>query len=327
MRERRKDLHEDQNKKKKRTTRLESQKSGETGNGTNGTEADHVTVCGTGVLGCGRHGAGNAGGNAGAAGAGDPGHGDGAGSHGQLGGGGALRADDGGADGVVNDGGRGGDRGDDGAAAGEDGDGGGGGGRGRGSRGRRSGRGRDRSSAGKNTELSGVLVGLGGPVDEHDSVSAGRGGRWGQAAGSPGEFTAVGNGVGNGHHGLAVGRGALAENQCNRSRGGRLPGDRVSLAQGHGAAGVGSVERVTAGRSTAGGWVEGSRVGVGRDGGDEASGNSEELHFVWGLLADREIGSFLFSFWRGVGMNFLFSWVELDGGFVKNDTSQWTLGL
>lgn len=127
--------------------------------------------------------------------------------------------------------------------------------------------------------MSGVLVGLGGVVDEHDSVSAGGSGRRIKARGRPSEMTAVGDFVGNGHHGLAVGGRALAENQGNGARGGGLPGDVVGLSQSHGAAGVGVVDRVTAGTGTAGGRVEGGRVGVGRDGGDEASSNSEELHF------------------------------------------------
>lgn len=261
-------------KQEKKKTHLKGQKSGETGNSTNGTEADHVTVGGTSVLGSSGDGAGHRGGHARGAGAGDPGNGDGASAERQLG---ALGADDGGADGVVDDGAQGGGGGglDDGAAAGEDGDGGGGGRGGRGS----SRRGRDGDSAGKDTELSGVLVGLGGPVDEHDSVSAGGSGGGSEVGGCPGEFTAVGDGVGNGQDGLAVGGGALAEDQSDRAGGGRVPGDGVGLAQGHGAAGVGGVERITAGTGAAGSWVEGSRVGVGRDRGDEASSNSEELHF------------------------------------------------
>lgn len=257
---------------KNKGNHLESQKSGKTGNSTNGTEADHVAVRGTSVLGSSGDGAGHRGRHARGTGAGYPGDGDGAGSEGQLG---ALGADDGGADGVVDDGGGGGGL-DDGAAAGEDGDGGGGGRSGRGS----SGGGGNRDSAGKDTELSGVLIGLGGPVDEHDSVSAGGSGGGSEVGGSPGVFTAVGDLVGNGHDGLAVSGRALAENQSDGTGGGRVPGDGVGLAQGHGLAGVGGVESITAGTGAAGSWVEGSRVGVSGDGGDEAGSNSEELHFV-----------------------------------------------
>ena len=105
--------------------------------------------------------------------------------------------------------------------------------------------------------MSGVLVGLGGPVDEHDSVSAGGSGRWSEVGGGPGVFTRVGDRVGNGQDGLAVGGRTLAENQGNGARGGRVPGDGVGLSQGHGAAGVGGVESITAGTGTAGSWVEG----------------------------------------------------------------------
>lgn len=135
---------------------------------------------------CSRDGAGHGGRHARGAGAGDPGDGGSASSDGQLG---ALRADDGGADGVVGDGAQGSGRGrlDHGAAAGEDGD---GGGRSNGGRSRR----RDnRGAAGEDTELSGVLVSLGGPVDEHDSVSAGGSGRGVEVGGGPGVFTGVGD--------------------------------------------------------------------------------------------------------------------------------------
>lgn len=116
--ERLKNLHEGNEE-----THLKSQKSGKTGNGTDGTEADHVAVRGTSVLRSSGDGVGDSGGHARGTGAGDPGDGDGTGSEGQLG---ALGADDGCADGVVDDGGGGGGL-DHGAAAGEDGDGCGGG--------------------------------------------------------------------------------------------------------------------------------------------------------------------------------------------------------
>lgn len=275
-------------KKETKKTHLKSQKSGKTGNSTNGTEADHVAVRGTSVLGSSGDGVGHSGGHARGTGAGDPGDGDGAGSERQLG---ALGADDGCADGVVDDGGGGG-RLDDGAAAGEDGDGCSGSRSGGSSGGRR---GRGNNSTGKDTELSGVLVGLGGPVDEHDSVSTGGSGGRSEVGGSPGVFTAVGDLLGNGQDGLAVGRRTLAENQGDRTGSGRVPGDGVGLTQSDRAASVGGVESITAGTSAAGSWVEGSRVGVGRDGGDEASSNSEELHFVlFDLIVRRRVEERLF---------------------------------
>lgn len=126
--------------------------------------------------------------------------------------------------------------------------------------------------------MSGVLVGLGGPVDEHDTVSASGSGGGVKAGRCPGEFTAVGDGGGDSQHRLAVGGRSLAKNQSDRARSGRLPGDRVGLIQGHGAGGVGFQNGVTTGTGTVGRWVEWSWVRVGRDGGNEASGNSEELH-------------------------------------------------
>lgn len=134
--------------------------------------------------------------------------------------------------------------------------------------------------ASENAELGGVLVALVGVVDEHDTVSRRGVGAGGEAERNPGELAGVGDLLGNGQGGLAVGGRTLAQDQGNGAGAGRVPGDVEGLAQGDGVGGVRENKGVTAGGSTSGSRVlEGSREGVGRGNGNDAGGSSEETHF------------------------------------------------